>query len=58
MLFNSIDYSPMIGRLVCNELKRMWKKGVMVEFKIQYWDWCGGPEEKTKIKSQDSWSVG
>jgi len=43
---------------VFNELKRTWKKEAMVECKIQSWDLCGGPEEKTKIKSQDSWSVG
>lgn len=43
---------------MCNELKRTWKKEAMVQFKTQYWDLCGGPEEKTKIKSQDSWSVG
>jgi hypothetical protein len=36
----------------------MWKKEAMVEFKIQYWDLCGRPEEKTKIKSKDSWYVG
>lgn len=55
MLFNSVDYSQMI---VCDELERMWKKEVMVEFKIQYWNLHSGTEEKNKIKSVDSWSVG
>jgi hypothetical protein len=36
----------------------MWKKEVMVEFKIKYWNLHGETEEKNKIKSQDSWSVG